>query len=30
LWLDCNSDFYGAYEKIEEQKEGKLVWPSLE
>ena len=30
LWLDCNSDFYGAYEKIEEQKEGKVVWPSLE
>jgi len=30
LWMDCNSDFYGAYEKIEEQKEGKVVWPSLE
>jgi len=30
LWLDCNSDFYGSYEKLEEQKEGKVVWPSLE
>ena len=30
LWLDCNSDFFGSYEKIEEQKEGKVVWPSLE
>ncbi len=30
LWLDCNSDFFGAYEKLEEQLEGKVVWPSLE
>ncbi len=30
LWLDCNSDFYGAYEKLAEQKEGKVVWPALE
>jgi len=30
LWLDCNSDFFGSYEKLEEQKEGKVVWPSLE
>ncbi len=30
LWLDCNSDFYGAYEKLGEQKEGKVIWPSLE
>jgi hypothetical protein len=30
LWLDCNSDFYGSYERLEEQKEGKVVWPSLE
>jgi hypothetical protein len=30
LWMDCNSDFYGAYEKLAEQKDGKVVWPSLE
>jgi hypothetical protein len=30
LWLDCNSDFYGGYDRLEEQKEGKVVWPSLE
>ncbi|MCX6875374.1 MAG: NPCBM/NEW2 domain-containing protein [Verrucomicrobia bacterium] len=30
LWMDCNSDFYGSYEKLEEQKDGKVVWPSLE
>jgi hypothetical protein len=30
LWLDCNSDFFGSYEKLEEQKEGKVVCPSLE
>ena len=30
LWMDCNSDFYGSYEKLVEQKEGKVVWPSLE
>jgi hypothetical protein len=30
LWMDCNSDFYGAYEKLVEQKDGKVVWPSLE
>ncbi|MEI7901845.1 MAG: NPCBM/NEW2 domain-containing protein [bacterium] len=30
LWLDCNSDFYGSYENLPEQKEGKVVWPTLE
>jgi hypothetical protein len=30
LWMDCNSDFYGSYENLEEQKDGKVVWPSLE
>ncbi|MDR1154216.1 MAG: hypothetical protein LBL04_05850 [Bacteroidales bacterium] len=30
LWLDCNSDFYGTYEKIEEQRRGETVRPILE
>jgi len=30
LWMDCNSDFYGSYEHLVEQKEGKVVRPSLE
>jgi hypothetical protein len=30
LWLDCNSDFFGAYEHTVEQAEGKIVQPSLE
>jgi len=30
LWLDCNSEFYGCYENIAEQAQGKLVKPSLE
>jgi hypothetical protein len=30
LWMDCNSDFYGAYENLIEQKEGKVVYPSLQ
>ena len=29
LWLDCNSDFYGAYENAEAQARGQLVEPSL-
>jgi hypothetical protein len=29
LWLDCNSDFHGAYEKPEAQARGELVEPSL-
>ncbi|MDY0031192.1 MAG: hypothetical protein RBT84_04540 [FCB group bacterium] len=30
LWLDCNSEFYGAYENPEAQARGELVWPSLD
>jgi len=30
LWLDCNSDFFGAYEHVSEQAEGKVVRPALE
>jgi len=30
LWLDCNSEFLGAYEDAEAQMRGKLVRPSLE
>ena len=29
LWLDCNSEFYGAYENTEAQARGELVHPSL-
>ncbi len=30
LWLDCNSDFFGAYEDTEAQARGEIVRPSLE
>jgi len=30
LWLDCNSDFFGAYEDTEAQARGETVRPSLE
>jgi cytochrome c553 len=30
LWLDSNSDFYGTYEKIEEQRRGESIAPILE
>ncbi|MEI6212041.1 MAG: hypothetical protein WCR06_10505 [bacterium] len=30
LWLDCNSDFYGAYYNIEAQARGEIVEPILE
>lgn len=30
LWLDCNSEFYGAYERTAEQALGQIVRPSLE
>jgi hypothetical protein len=30
LWLDCNSEFYGAYEDILAQSKGELVRPGLE
>ena len=30
LWLDCNSDFFGAYENIKAQGRGEIVKASLE
>ena len=30
LWLDCNSEFYGAYESAPSQSRGELVRPSIE
>ena len=30
LWLDCNSDFYGTYENLEEQQKGEIIHPILE
>lgn len=30
LWLDCNSEFYGAYENTTAQARGEIVAPSLE
>ena len=30
LWLDCNSNFYGAYVKMREQVRGEVVMPELE
>ena len=30
LWIDCNSNFYGAYLKTKEQEKGELVMPSIE
>ena len=30
LWLDCNSDFYGAYHSLEAQLRGEVVRPDLE
>ena len=29
LWLDCNSDFFGAYEQTENQARGVVVRPRL-
>jgi len=29
LWLDCNSDFYGTYERLPDQALGKIVKPIL-
>ncbi len=29
LWLDCNSEFYGAYENTPAQARGEVVQPSL-
>jgi hypothetical protein len=30
LWLDCNSDFYGAYHSLDEQLRGEIVQPDIE
>jgi hypothetical protein len=30
LWLDSNSEFYGAYYKTKEQAAGKIVLPDLQ
>jgi len=30
LWLDCNSNFYGAYTRTQEQIRGKVVMPDIE
>jgi len=30
LWLDSNSDFFGAYENLDDQAEGKIVKPAVE
>jgi len=30
LWLDCNSNELGAYENVEAQRRGELVWPKLD
>ncbi len=29
-WLDCNSEFYGAYERTEAQARGEAITPSLD
>ena len=29
LWLDANSNFYGAYHDLEKQARGELVMPGL-
>ena len=30
LWLDCNSEFYGSYERTKEQAQGKIVFPTMD
>lgn len=30
VWLDANSDFLGAYEDVEAQRRGEIVWPTLD
>lgn len=30
LWLDCNSNELGAYDNVEAQRRGELVWPKLD
>ena len=29
LWLDCNSNFYGAYHDLQAQGEGKFIPPAV-
>jgi len=29
LWIDCNTNFYGAYKETEEQAKGKLIKPEF-
>ena len=30
LWLDCNSNFYGAYHDLEKQIKGEVVLPTID
>jgi hypothetical protein len=30
VWLDCNSNEFGACERVDEQRQGELVWPALD
>ncbi|MFP4192218.1 MAG: discoidin domain-containing protein [Candidatus Hydrogenedentota bacterium] len=30
VWLDANSEFLGAYEDVDAQRRGEVVWPSLD
>jgi hypothetical protein len=30
LWLDCNSDFYGTYERLDAQRRGEVIQPLIE
>ena len=30
LWLDCNSEFFGSYERTDAQSRGEIVLPSLD
>jgi methionyl-tRNA synthetase len=30
VWLDANAEFFGAYEEIDAQARGEVVFPSLE
>ena len=29
LWIDCNTNFYGAYKSTEEQARGELIKPEF-
>ncbi|MCX6872768.1 MAG: hypothetical protein NTW21_03025 [Verrucomicrobia bacterium] len=30
LWLDCNSNEFGAYTKLDGQRKGEIVWPEID